>query len=237
MANLKDIRNRIKSVKSIQKVTKAMKMVAAAKMRKAQERMEEARPYANRLEGMINHLLPDVNRESLDLLDVREVKRVGYVVVTSDRGLAGSFNTNVLKTAQNDIDTIGKENVDGKTFLLPRATVAREILANTLRNMGASIDVVPAYQTIAPKQSDSSFLRRLDEGSIDVITFTSSSTVTNFLDRLDKEHHAKLDGITIACIGPITCKTAEDRGLKVSIVPEQYTVDALISAIDAYFTA
>ncbi|SVA57103.1 uncharacterized protein METZ01_LOCUS109957 [marine metagenome] len=112
MANLKDIRNRIKSVKSIQKVTKAMKMVAAAKMRKAQERMEEARPYANRLEGMINHLLPDVNRESLDLLDVREVKRVGYVVVTSDRGLAGSFNTNVLKTAQNDIDTIGKENVD-----------------------------------------------------------------------------------------------------------------------------
>ena len=112
MANLKDIRNRIKSVKSIQKVTKAMKMVAAAKMRKAQERMEEARPYANHLEGMINHLLPDVNRESLDLLDVREVKRVGYVVVTSDRGLAGSFNTNVLKTAQNDIDTIGKENVD-----------------------------------------------------------------------------------------------------------------------------
>ena len=112
MANLKDIRNRIKSVKSIQKVTKAMKMVAAAKMRKAQERMEEARPYANRLEGMINHLLPDVNREFLDLLDVREVKRVGYVVVTSDRGLAGSFNTNVLKTAQNDIDTIGKENVD-----------------------------------------------------------------------------------------------------------------------------
>ena len=112
MANLKDIRNRIKSVKSIQKVTKAMKMVAAAKMRRAQERMEEARPYAKRLAEVINHLLPDVDRNLLPLLDIREIKRVGYVVVSSDRGLAGSFNTNVLKTAQAEIETIGKKNVD-----------------------------------------------------------------------------------------------------------------------------
>ena len=112
MANLKDIRNRIKSVKSIQKVTKAMKMVAVAKMRRAQERMEEARPYAKRLAEVINHLLPDVDRNFLPLLDIREIKRVGYVVVSSDRGLAGSFNTNVLKTAQAEIETIGKKNVD-----------------------------------------------------------------------------------------------------------------------------
>ena len=112
MANLKDIRNRIKSVKSIQKVTKAMKMVAVAKMRRAQERMEEARPYTKRLAEAINHLLPDVDRNFLPLLDIREIKRVGYVVVSSDRGLAGSFNTNVLKTAQAEIETIGKKNVD-----------------------------------------------------------------------------------------------------------------------------
>ena len=112
MANLKDIRNRIKSVKSIQKVTKAMKMVAVAKMRRAQERMEEARPYAKRLAEVINHLLPDVDRNFMPLLDVREIKRVGYVVVSSDRGLAGSFNTSVLKTAQAEIEIIGKKNVD-----------------------------------------------------------------------------------------------------------------------------
>mgnify|MGYP001807791929 FL=1 len=112
MANLKDIRNRIKSVKSIQKVTKAMKMVAVAKMRRAQERMEEARPYAKRLAEVINHLLPDVDRNLLPLLDIREIKRVGYVVVSSDRGLAGSFNTSVLKTAQAEIEIIGKKNVD-----------------------------------------------------------------------------------------------------------------------------
>jgi len=112
MANLKDIRNRIKSVKSIQKVTKAMKMVAVAKMRRAQERMEQSRPYSNSLTEVIQHLLPDVDRDMLPLLDVREVKRKAYVVVSADRGLAGAFNTNLLKVAQQEIDAFGKENVD-----------------------------------------------------------------------------------------------------------------------------
>ena len=112
MANLKDIRDRIKSVKSIQKVTKAMKMVAAAKMRRAQERMEQSRPYSNSLAEVIQHLLPDVDREMLPLLDVRDVKRKAYVVVSADRGLAGAFNTNLLKIAQKEIDEFGKEKVD-----------------------------------------------------------------------------------------------------------------------------
>ena len=112
MANLKDIRDRIKSVKSIQKVTKAMKMVAAAKMRRAQERMEESRPYSNSLAEVIQHLLPDIDRGALPLLDVRDVKRKAYVVVSADRGLAGAFNTNLLKVAQKEIDSFGKEKVD-----------------------------------------------------------------------------------------------------------------------------
>ena len=112
MANLKDIRNRIKSVKSIQKVTKAMKMVAAAKMRKAQERMEQSRPYSKSLTEVIQHLLPDVDREMLPLLNIRDIKRKAYVVVSADRGLAGAFNTNLIKIAQKEIDEFGKENVD-----------------------------------------------------------------------------------------------------------------------------
>ena len=112
MANLKDIRDRIKSIKSIQQVTGAMKMVAAAKMRKAQQRMEEARPYSGRLSELIKELISDVDRSLLPLLDTREKSRYTYVVITSDRGLAGSFNTNVLKKAQNEIDELGKENVD-----------------------------------------------------------------------------------------------------------------------------
>ena len=112
MASLKDIRNRISSVKSIQQVTRAMRMVAAAKMRKAQDRMEQARPYANRLKSEILSLLPEVNRNLLELLDIREVKRIAYVVITSDRGLAGSFNTNIIKRAEEEIKNIDKKNVD-----------------------------------------------------------------------------------------------------------------------------
>ena len=112
MANLKDIRDRIKSVKAIQQVTSAMRMVAAAKLRRAQERMEQARPYEQRLQEVINNLLPDVNQDMLDLLQVREVKRVGYLIVTSDRGLAGAFNTNVIKKVESEIEEIGKKNTD-----------------------------------------------------------------------------------------------------------------------------
>ena len=112
MANLKDIRDRIKLVKSIQKVTKAMKMVAAAKMRRAQENMEKARPYNHRLVEIIQHLLPSVERDMLPLLEIRDVKRVAFVVVSSDRGLAGSFNSSILRKAHNDIDEFGRSNVD-----------------------------------------------------------------------------------------------------------------------------
>ena len=112
MASLKDIRDRIRSVKSIQKVTSAMKMVAAAKVRKAQEKMEQARPYTHALENVIHHILPDVDRNMLDLLEVRDIKRKAYVIVSADRGLAGAFNTNIIKIAQNEIDHFGKENVD-----------------------------------------------------------------------------------------------------------------------------
>ena len=112
MANLKYIRDRIKSVKSIQQVTSAMRMVAAAKLRRAQERMEQARPYEQRLQEVINNLLPDVNRGMLDLLQVRKVNRIGYLIVTSDRGLAGAFNTNIIKKAESEIEEIGRENTD-----------------------------------------------------------------------------------------------------------------------------
>ena len=89
-----------------------MKMVAAAKVRRAQEKMEQARPYTHALEEVIHHLLHDIDRDMLDLLEVRDIKRKAYVVVSSDRGLAGAFNTNIIKIAEQEIDQFGKENVD-----------------------------------------------------------------------------------------------------------------------------
>ena len=113
MANLKNIRSQIKSVTSIQKVTKAMKMVAAAKLRKSQENMEKARPYSERLKDMIVELIQDVNRDSMPLLTKRNsVNKYGFVIVTADRGLAGSFNTNIIKKSEQEIQQVGKENAE-----------------------------------------------------------------------------------------------------------------------------
>ena len=81
MASLKDLRNKIKSIKSIQQVTNAMKMVAAAKLRKSQEKMENARPYTNSIEEMINHLIPDIDRSSLSILESRQIKKKLFLVI------------------------------------------------------------------------------------------------------------------------------------------------------------
>ena len=89
-----------------------MKMVAAAKVRRAQEKMEQARPYTFALEEVIHHLLPDIDRDILDLLEVRDIKRKAYVVVSADRGLAGAFNANIIKIAEQEIHEFGEENVD-----------------------------------------------------------------------------------------------------------------------------
>jgi len=112
MANLKEIRSRIKSVKSIQKVTKAMKMVAAAKLRKSQENMEQARPYADRLSGLIDDLMDETNMSTINLLSQKEeIKNTAFIIVTADRGLAGSFNTNIIKKVEKEIKQYTKESV------------------------------------------------------------------------------------------------------------------------------
>jgi len=112
MANLKHIQSQIKSVSSIQKVTKAMKMVAAAKLKRAQERMEKARPYSERIENLIAHLLADIDPSLSPLLETREqIKKHALLIITSDRGLAGSFNSNIIKKAEEEISKVGKDNV------------------------------------------------------------------------------------------------------------------------------
>ncbi len=113
MPSLKSIRRRISSVQSIQQVTKAMKMVAAAKLRRAQMNMLQARPYANRIRNVLYSLLPQIDRQLLPVLQVREEEQRSLVVAfTSDRGMAGSFNTNLIKAAQERIDELGRDKAD-----------------------------------------------------------------------------------------------------------------------------
>jgi len=103
MSGAKEIRGKIKSIKNTQKITKAMEMVAASKMRKAQDRMRASRPYAEKMRNVIAHLSQAHAEIKHPYMIEREIKRVGYIVVTSDRGLCGGLNVNLFKKTINDM--------------------------------------------------------------------------------------------------------------------------------------
>ena len=103
MANTKDIKNRIKSTKSIEKITAAMKMTSTTKLKKYQRMAEEARPYSEKLTDMVRTLSAGSAQMNNPLFEVREKKRVLYIVIGADGGLCGSYNANVLKKAEESI--------------------------------------------------------------------------------------------------------------------------------------
>jgi uroporphyrinogen III methyltransferase / synthase len=122
--------------------------------------------------------------------------------------------------------------IQGKKLLLPRARGARTILPETLREAGAVVDEVEAYQAIRPAKTQDSLEAILKRG-VDVVTFTSSSTVRNFMDFLSDK--TNMNGIKIAVIGPITAETVRTYGLEAQITPKEYTIPALVEAIVEYF--
>ena len=113
MANEKEIRTQIASIKNTQKITKAMEMVAASKMRKAQDRMNATRPYSQKMLNVIGHLA-NANTEYNHpfLLEREKVKRVGYIIVSSDRGLCGGLNINVFKAALKNMQQWQENNIE-----------------------------------------------------------------------------------------------------------------------------
>lgn len=120
----------------------------------------------------------------------------------------------------------------GKRIVILRAAEAREVLPEKLRERGATVDIVPVYRTVLENSNAPSVREMLSNGEVDIITFTSSSTVTNFIELIGADAAKQLPpSIKIACIGPITAKTAEDNGLKPGIVAEEYTVEGLVRAI------
>lgn len=109
MANLRDLRRRIKSIKSTQQITKAMKAVSAAKMRKAQESVVAARPYSKRIQGVLGRVAVASGGAKHPLLEVREPKKVAFIVMTADRGLCGGFNGNIIRRAAQEIKGSGMD--------------------------------------------------------------------------------------------------------------------------------
>jgi uroporphyrinogen-III synthase len=128
-------------------------------------------------------------------------------------------------------DQLGE--VMGRRILLPRARIAREALAVELRRRGAIVQEVPAYDTRAaqPGPQDWAQLRQ----GVDVLTFTSSSTVREWLALMASQPDVPVGGALVACIGPITAQTAHEQGLHVDIVAQVYTTTGLVQAIAAHF--
>ncbi len=138
--------------------------------------------------------------------------------------------------AESILKGFKKMEVKGKQILLARAKQARDVLPEGLKKMGAHVDVVEAYRTVKPKGGTTRLKHLLKNNGVDVITFTSPSTVHHFVDLLKKEDLKKrLRGIVMACIGPVTARTLRTYGLKVHIQPEEYTIPGLTRAIVEYF--
>jgi F-type H+-transporting ATPase subunit gamma len=149
-AGVKELKRRIRSIKNTQQITKAMKMVAAAKLRRAQEAAEKSRPYTETLKGTLARLVGLSNDVEHPLLVKRdEVRKVGYIVVTSDRGLCGGYNTNIIRDAtdsmgtdarkpENGIIAVGKK---GRDFFRKRIGVEAEFI-----NLGDRIKYADARE-------------------------------------------------------------------------------------------
>jgi len=126
-------------------------------------------------------------------------------------------------------------DVGGKGFLIPRAKLARDILPRTLEERGARVEVVEAYETVRPRIAPGE-LERLLTPTPDAITFTSSSTATNFVKLVESENLRKiLEEAAIASIGPITSETVRRHGLKVSVEATDSTITGLVQALQDYF--
>ena len=179
-------------------------------------------------------------------MDARDLRGPDLGVIgksTADYLLCYGLNADLIPstfTGEGLAESLLDQGVEGRNILIPRALEGRQILPETLRGAGAQVTIAPVYQN-CPADSDKEELRmELKNGGVEMVTFTSSSTVRNFLAMIDAENQEELQkimtGVKIAAIGPITAKTVTDNGLQVDVQPEEYTIPGLIQSIVDYYS-
>jgi uroporphyrinogen III methyltransferase/synthase len=174
--------------------------------------------------------------------DLRELKGVKICAIgprtelaVKEHGIKVDLTPKEFR-AEAIIAGLGRRGIKGKKFLLARAMKAREILPEDIKRLGGKIDVVPAYRTIKPTKEAGELKKLLSQGKIDMVTFTSSSTVSNFASVFKKAELAELlKQVKVACIGPITADTAKGLGLNIDVMPKDYTIPALAEAMASYY--
>jgi F-type H+-transporting ATPase subunit gamma len=202
MASGKEIRTKIASINNTQKITKAMEMVSASKMRKVQDRMKLGKPYAHRIRSVIGHIANSTSEYRHPYFNTRQINRVGYIIVSTDRGLCGGLNINAFKATVSSMKGWAGKNVD-----IDICTIGARA-ATFFNNFGGN--VVAAVRDIgdAPEVSDivgavKTMLDKFDDGGIDqlmivsndfVNTMTHQPTVNQLLpllpsDEEELQHH------------------------------------------------
>ncbi len=174
-------------------------------------------------------------------LDARALAGVKIAVVgraTGDELLKYGIKVDLIPekfTGEGLAEALIAQGVMGSKILLPRAVKARDVLPEMLTEAGAEVVVAPVYQNVPPKGRKNELREELEEKGVDMVTFTSSSTVTNFLTMVDatsdEDLNQLLGDVSIAAIGPITAETVKDSNLNVDVQPERYTIPDMVNAI------
>jgi uroporphyrinogen III methyltransferase / synthase len=178
-----------------------------------------------------------------DIRDLKGVRLIAIGPATADR--LGRHGVRAdLQPAESRAEAIVQSvramgDLKGRRFLLPRADIARDVLPEELRRAGAEVTEVIAYRTVLAeieREGDPDIYRMLLENRVDVVTFTSASTVKNFVQVFGKDQAPDLlNRTSVASIGPVTAEAAEQYGINTAIMPQEYTIPALVEAIVEYF--
>ncbi|MCK5680867.1 uroporphyrinogen-III synthase [bacterium] len=185
----------------------------------------------------VHHFFDYLKKQGLNHSNLAHLKTICVgpktALAAKERGLKGGLVAQEY-AAEGIIELFSSTDINEQRILLPRALKARETLPETLRAKGATVDVVPVYETIFPTESAYKLENILGSADIDLITITSASAATNLVKHCPSQHLTKLKALTTACIGPISAKVAAEVGLNVTIIANTYTSEGLLDAIRNY---
>ncbi|HQM46256.1 MAG TPA: uroporphyrinogen-III C-methyltransferase [Smithellaceae bacterium] len=172
-----------------------------------------------------------------DIRDLKGIKIACIGPATAGQMESRGINVDLVPDefiAEGMLKSFAGMDLRGKKMLIPRAAKARDILPEGLKEQGAVVDVAVAYRTVNSGRKKEELLAFIDEGEVDVITFTSSSTVTNFVEIMGADYRLPPQ-VKIACIGPVTADAAQKAGFRVDIAHKEYTMDGLVQSLAEYF--